>query len=70
MSLPNLEDCCTLSDVARKVGSYSQAYTLAASGILGEPIAKVGRSSLYSCRVVDAALADRAAKRKAATQGR
>ena len=57
---PALADCVTLAQIAPRVGSYSTAYSLAVSGLFGEPVAKVGRSNLYSAHAVDTALATRA----------
>jgi hypothetical protein len=63
-AMPTLADCVCLADIAPRVGSYFTAYSLAAGGAFGAPIAQLGRSKLYSARVVDAALAERAANAK------
>jgi hypothetical protein len=55
-----LADCRTLADIAPAVGSYPTAHALATAGLFGDPVATVGRTKLYSARVVDAALAERA----------
>ena len=63
-----LAGCVTLSDIAPRVGSYFTAFSLAASGLFGDPVAVVGRTKLFSGRAVDKALAQRQ-NRKSPTAG-
>jgi hypothetical protein len=59
-----LANCCTLAEIAPKVGSYFTAYSLAAAGAFGDPVGVVGRSKLFSAGAVERALAERATNRK------
>lgn len=56
-----LSDCCTLKDIAPLFGTYATAYSWAAGGAFGDPVAIVGKTRLFSRAAVDAALARRAA---------
>lgn len=67
LSSPSFADCVTLTQIAPLCGSYFTAYSLAASGMFGDPVAIVGRSKLFSAERVGTALAERAAKRKSPT---
>ncbi len=59
MDAPTLADLVTISAIAPRVGSYFTAYSLAAAGVFGDPVAIVGRTKLFSARLVDKALAQR-----------
>lgn len=58
-----LTDFLTLRDVAQKLGaSYFAAYSMAASGLLGEPLI-VGRTHFYPRGTAEAAIERRRAER-------
>jgi hypothetical protein len=58
----------TLREIARQLNeSYYTAYSLAASGLLGEPLV-VGRSHLYDRATADAAIQKRLEQRRQRAQ--
>jgi hypothetical protein len=62
---PCIADCLTLAEIAPRVGSYYTAFSLAASGLFGDPVAVIGRSKLFSASAVDGAIAKRNAPKAA-----
>jgi len=67
-TLDPLAGCVTLREIAPRIGSYFTAYSLAAAGRFGPPVAVIGRTQLFRRAAVDRAveqhLAARAARRK------
>jgi len=64
MPTPNpLSNYTTLQEIAPRVGSYFNAYSLATAGAFGPPIAVVGRTRLYPRAVVESAVTAYLAKR-------